>query len=328
MVVRAHILQLVERVRALPPLPAAFVYPCDGESLQLALASAFTDTLAPVLVGPEVRIRDAAAHAGVDIGQLPIEDTDDDARSSVVRAAALARAGRVGALVKGSLGHEALLAPVAAPDSGLRGARRLSHAAFLDLPGWPRSLLLADAALNVAPSVAAKRDIVQNTIDLAHALSIARPGVALLAAGDAVDPTLPSTGDAAALQAMAAEGAFRGAVVEGPLAADSALFGFAAHGRESAVAGLADILIGPGLEAAALVLHTLTGMSGGLSAGIVLGADLPIVAPSPRDTMEARAASCVLAALVAAHISAARSMDSRAAAKSQREAGIGAPARG
>jgi phosphate acetyltransferase len=317
MISRAHFQPLVEQARLLPALPAAFVYPCDGDSLQLALSSAFTDTLAPVLVGPEIRIRDIADRAGIDIVRFPIDDTADDPRASAQRAADLARAGTVGALVRGSLGNDALLAPVTAANSGLRGLRRLSHASFLDLPGQPRGMLLADAALNITPTLAAKRDILQNTIEFARALGIATPRVALLASRDTVSPALPATGDAAALQAMAAQGAFGSAIVDGPLAADSALSAAAAHanGRESEVAGNADILIVPGLQSGALVLRTLTALTGGLAAGLVLGAHLPIVAPAHADSMEVRIASCVLASLLAAYLAAARAAEGRAGAK-------------
>jgi phosphate acetyltransferase len=308
MVARTHFLPFVDRARRLRALPAAFVYPCDRASLQLALSSAFTSTLAPVLVGPEIRIRDVASHAGIDIARLPIEDTVDDPRASARRAAALARAGRVAALVKGSLGNDLLLAPVTALDSGLHGLRRLSHAYFLDLPGQPRGILLADAEINVAPSLAVKRDILHNTIGLAHALGVAAPSVALLSARDTISPALPATGDAAALRAMAGEGIFGDAVVDGPLTAASALSAAAAqaNGRDSAVAGHADILIVPDLQSGALLLSTLTCLTGGLAAGLVLGADLPIVAPAPTDSMEVRIASCVLASLLAAYLAEQR----------------------
>jgi len=316
MVARAHFLPLVERVRLLPALAAAFVYPCDRDSLQLALSSAFTGTLAPVLVGPEIRIRDVAGHAGIDIAQFPIDDTADDPRASALRAADLARAGTVAALVQGSLGKEELLGPVAAPDSGLRGLRRLSHASFLDLPGQPRGMLLADAELNIVPSLAAKRDILHNTIDLAHALGMPAPRVALLAAIGTVSPALPSTGDAAALQAMAAQGIFGNAIVDGPLTSDSALSAAAAraNGCHSEVAGQADVLIAPAMESAALLLRTLTGLTGGLAAGLVVGADLPIVAPARTDSMEVRIASCVLASLLAAFLAQARRDEARSEA--------------
>jgi phosphate acetyltransferase len=302
MATRPHFQRLVEKVRMRPPLPAAIACPCDRDSLQLALSGAFAGYLAPVLVGPEGRIRDAAAKAGLDISRLPVVDTADDPRAAGERAAGLARNGKVAALVKGAMADGDLLAPVAAADSGLRGAHRLSHACFLDLPGRPGPLLLADAHLNVAPNLAAKKDIVANTVALARALGIASPSVALVAATDYVTPALVSTGDAAALKAMATQGMFGTVTMDGPLGADSALSADAAraNGVRSEVAGRAEVLVAPAMEAASMVLRTLTALTGGLAAGIVLGAKVPIVAPSRGDSMEVRMASCVLASLVAA----------------------------
>ena len=301
MLTRTHFVRFVERARHLPALAAAFVHPCDAETLQLALTGAFTGTISPVLVGPEARIRDAAAKAAIDIARLPIVNTEDDPRASAVRAVELARSRRVRALVKGTLGNDDLLAPVIAPDSGLRGPHRLSHAYFLDLAGWPQGIVLADAELNVAPSFAAKRDIVHNTIAFAQALGIATPRVALVAAMDQPNPAFPSTADAAALKEMGAAGLFGTAMVDGPLTADSALSeeAAAANGHRGDVAGHADVLIAPGMEAASLMLRTLTGLTSGLAAGVVLGAAVPIVAPVRGDTTEVRMASCVLASLVA-----------------------------
>ena len=302
MAARAHVRQLIEIVRSEPPVPTAIVYPCDGDSLQLALSGAFAGFIAPILVGPEKRIRSAAAAAGLDISRIRIHHTADHPQAAGIAAAMLARLGMVAALIKGSLNDGDLLAPVVASDSGLRTDRRLSHAHFVDLPGRPQGLLLADAQLNVAPNLAAKRDIVVNTIDLAAALGITAPKVALLAAMDVINHAFPSTADAAAIRTMATDAAFRDAVVAGPLTADSALSAAAAHanGVTSEVAGEADVLIAPNMEAALLVLRTLTGIMGGLAVGIVLGAKIPIIAPARTDSMEVRMASCVLASLMVA----------------------------
>jgi len=314
MVHRPHFQKLVEKTRMQSPLAAAVVYPCDRESLQLALSGAFAAYLAPTLVGPETRIRDLASKFGLDISRLPIVDTPDEPRTAGVRAAELARDGKVAALIKGSLGNEDLLGPVAAHDSGLRTDRRLSHAYFLDLPGMPRGLLLADAQLNVSPNLAAKKDIVLNTIQLAVSLGMAAPNVALLAAMDGPSPAFPSTTDAVALKSMAAQGMFRGAIVDGPLAPDSALSGDAAraNGVTSEVAGRVDVLIAPSMESALMVLRTLLSFGAGLAAGIVLGARIPIVIPARNDSMEVRMASCVLASLAvsAAGEAAARHAES------------------
>ena len=302
MVSRPHVQKLVERARMRTPLAAAVVYACDRESLQLALSGAFAGYLAPTLVGPEARIRDLAGKSGLDISRLPVVDTPDDPRAAGIRAAELARDGKVAALIKGSLDHEALLAPVAAPASGLRTERRLTHAYFLDLPGQARGLLLADAQMNVAPNLAAKRDIVHNTVLLAHAIGLPTPNVALIAAMDGPAPAFRSTTDAVALKAMAMQGLFRGAVVDGPLAPDSALSLEAARakGVASPIAGNVDVLVGPSMESTLMMLRTLLALGGGLAAGVVLGARLPIVAPARHDSMEVRMASCVLASLAAA----------------------------
>jgi phosphate acetyltransferase len=296
---RPHLQKLVERTRLRPPLPAAIVHAVDRDSLQLALSGAFAGYLAPTLVGPEQRIRSEANRAGLDITRLPLVDADDDPQSSAERAVRLARKGEVHALVRGALSLDAMLAPVAAQDSGLRTARRLSYAQFLDLPGHDRALIVTDAMLNVAPNLAAKKDIVRNTIAFAHALGIAAPHIALLAAKGTITPAFPSTSEAAALMSMAAQGAFPGATVEGPMTADVALSPeFARHaGTRSAVAGRADVLVAPTMESAVMLVRALTGITGGLAAGLVLGAAVPIVVPGLQDPIETRVASCVLASL-------------------------------
>jgi phosphotransacetylase len=299
---RPHFQRLVERVRNLPALATAIVYPCDRDSLQVALSGQFAGYLAPVLVGPEARIAEAAAHAGLDLSRIELVDTPDDPAEAARRAVTLARDGSVRALIKGSLYPDDLMRAVAAPDAGLRGERRLTHAFFLDVPGFTRPFLLSDAVLNIAPNLAAKREIVQNGIDLAHALGTTNPQVAVLAAVEGVTPALPATGDAAALVKMSTQGLITGATVAGPLTADSALSADAAraNGVDDPVAGHADVLIVPGLDAGSLMLRTLTAMCSALAAGIVLGAKVPVVLGGRHDTMEMRMASCVLASLVAA----------------------------
>lgn len=301
MATRPHFQRQVERVRNLPPLPAAVVYPCDRDSLQIALSGQFAGYLTPVLVGPEPRIADAAAQAGLDLARVTIVDTPDEPFLAAQRAVALARSGEVRALIKGSLYPDDLMRAVAAPEGGLRSEHRLTHAFFVDVPGFARSFLLSDAVLNIAPNLAAKREIVQNAIDFAHSLGNANPQVAVLAAVEGVTPALPATGDAAALVKMAAQGMITGGAIEGPLTADSAMSAAAAlaNGVDSKIAGNADVLIVPSLEAGALMLRTLTGMFGALAAGIVLGAKVPVVLASRGDSMEIRMAGCVLASLVA-----------------------------
>jgi phosphate acetyltransferase len=301
MTVRSHFQKLVEQVRNLPPLKTAIVYPCDRDSLQIALSGQFAGYLDPVLVGPEARIADAAASAGLDLSRIQRVDTPDDPFVAAQQAVALARNGTASALIKGSLYPDDLMRAVAAPDSGLRGERRLTHAFYVDVPNFARPFVLSDAVLNIAPNLAAKRDIVQNAITLAQAVGMVSPQVAVLAAVEGVTAALPATADAASLAKMAGQGLISGAVVEGPLTVDAALSATAAraNGIDSKMAGLADVLIVPSLESGAMMLQMLTAMFGALAAGLVLGAKVPIVLSGRSDTMEVRMASCVLASLVA-----------------------------
>jgi len=301
MVIRPHFQRLVDRVRNMPPLSAAIVYPCDRDSLQNALSARFAGYLAPVLVGPEKRITDAAAQAGLDLSRVDLVDTPDDPFAAAQRAVVMAKAGETQALIKGSLYPDDLMRAVAAPEAGLRGERRLTHAFFLDVPGYPRAFVLSDAVLNIAPNLAAKRDIVQNAIDFAQALNAAQPHVAVLSAVEGVTPALPASGDAAALAKMAAQGTITGGIVDGPLTADSAMSPAAAraNGVTSPVAGNADVLIVPGMESGALLVRALVGMFGALAAGVTLGATVPIVLSGRGESMEVRMASCVLASLFA-----------------------------
>jgi len=277
------------------------VYPCDGDALQLALSGAFAGYLAPVLIGPAARIRDVALRAGLNIGRLLILDTPDDPRAASVQAVVAARVGRVQALVKGNLGIDDLLSPVAAADSGLRTDHRLSYAHVLDIAGRAQPLLVADALLNVAPNLAAKKDILHNTVELARALGIAAPRVALLAAVDGVNHAFTSTMDASALKTMAAHGLFGEVEVDGPFAADTALSAEAAraNGVHSTVAGRPEIVLAPSMEAASVLLRSITALTGAFATGVVLGARVPIVAAAKGDAMDVRMAACVVAALLA-----------------------------
>ena len=315
---RPHMQKMVERARPTGPLRAAIVFPCERDVLQLALSGAFAGHLAPTLVGPETRIRALADQAGLDISRLALVDSGDDPAAAATRAVQLARDGAVQAIVKGSLANDVLLAPVAAPDSGLRTDTRLTHACVLDLPGLDRPIVLADSELNIAPNLAAKRDIVRNTLALAQAIGIATPRVALLAAMDGPSHAFPSTTDAVALKSMAAQGLFGSALVEGPLTPDQAL----AHpDPASPVAGHADVLIAPAMESAIILLRTLTGLTQGLAAGLVLGARVPIVLPARRDTLEARMAACVLASLMSAAMASAQSAATGTTPDDDRRAG-------
>ena len=241
---RPHFQRLVERVRNLPALPTAIVYPCDRDSLQVALSGQFAGYLAPVLVGPEARIADAAAHAGLDLSRIELVDTPDDPAEAARRAVGLARDGTVRALIKGSLYPDDLMRAVAAPDAGLRGERRLTHAFFIDVPGFARPFLLSDAVLNIAPNLAAKREIVQNAIDLAHALGTPNPQVAVLAAVEGVTPRCRQPATPRPWRKCRRKALITGGTVAGPLTADSALSADAAraNGVDDPVAGHADVL--------------------------------------------------------------------------------------
>ena len=304
MLQRPHVQKLIERVRPALPLRAAFVFPCDVDALQLALSGAFAGYLAPRLVGPAERMREAAAAAGLNLSGAAIVDTGPDATAAIARALQLARDGEVDGLIRGSVTSEALLAAVAMPESGLRTATRLSHATVLDLPGLDRPLVLADAQLNVSPTLAAKRDILLNTLALARAMGIATPRVGLLAAVDRPSQSFVSTTDAVALRSMSLQGLFGAAVFEGPLTPGRAL-ARAVPAREAARSAAraaefpADVLLAPGMEAAVMLARSLPALTGGLATGLVLGARVPIVLPAHDDTLESRMAACVLAALMA-----------------------------
>ena len=318
MVSRPHFQRLVDRVRALPPLPVAVVYPCDRDALQMALSGQFAGYLAPILVGPDKRIAEAAALAGLDLSRLEVVDTPDDPFVAAQRAVALARDGQVRALLKGSLYPDDLMRAVATPDSGLRGERRLTHAYFVEVPALPHAFVLSDAVLNIAPTLAAKRDIVQNAIEFSQALGMSTPNVAVLSAVEGVTPALPASGDAAALAKMAEQGLITGGVVEGPITADLAFSnaGARANGVDSKVAGNADVLIVPSLESGAILLRMLTGAFGALAAGVALGAKVPVILPSRGESMEVRLAACVLASVVA-HAPRTAAADSKPAPASQ-----------
>ena len=294
--------RLIARNEKLPPLPTAVVHPCDPESLRGAFMAWRRKLIRPVLVGPEAKIRRAAAEARVNLGGLPIVSTEHS-HAAADAAVALAREGRVECLMKGSLHTDELMAAVVDSNGGLRTARRVSHVFVLNVPTYPRPLLITDAAININPDLEMKRDIVQNAIDLAHALGIARPRVAILSAVETVTPKIPSTIDAAALCKMADRGQITGAILDGPLAFDNAISEAARRAKhiESAVAGRPDILVVPDLEAGNMLVKQLQYLSRAQSAGVVLGARVPIVLTSRADPVRARLASCAIAALLRDH---------------------------
>lgn len=291
--------RLIERCRGLRPARTAVVHPCDASSLTAALEAAQAGLIVPILVGPEHRIRAVASAAQLDISQFRLVSTPHS-HASAAEAVALAQRGEVDALMKGSLHTDELMHAVVAPASGLRTERRISHVYLFDVAGYPRPLMITDAAVNIAPDLAQKRDICQNAVDLAHVLGIVRPKVAILSATETVDAKLPSTVDAAALCKMAERGQITGCDVDGPLAFDNAISPEAARIKNivSAVAGQADILLVPDLESGNMLSKQLTFFNHADGAGIVMGARLPIVLTSRADPPRTRLASAALALLM------------------------------
>ena len=292
--------RLIARNERLPPLPTAVVHPCDPESLKGALLAWHHGLIEPILVGPEAKIRRAAAQAGVSIRHFPIVPTEHS-HAAAEAAVALAREGRVECLMKGSLHTDELMAAVVDPQRGLRTERRVSHVFVMSVSTYPRPLLITDAAVNIEPDLEAKRDIVQNAIDLAHALGIARPRVAILSAVETVTPKIRSTIDAAALCKMAERKQITGGILDGPLAFDNAISKEAAttKGIDSPVAGDPDILLAPDLEAGNILAKQLSFLANADSAGLVLGTRVPIILTSRADSVRSRIASCAVANLVA-----------------------------
>jgi len=291
---------LEARAAAGAAVATAVVHPVDAASLLAAVEAAATGLIIPILIGPAVLIRAAAEAAGAEIGGFRLIDTADAAESAA-RAVALVRGGEAALLMKGDLHTDVLMHPVVAAATGLRTARRISHVYLMDVPDYPRPLLLTDAAVNVVPSLPEKAGIVQNAIDLAHALGIEAPRVAILAAVETVNDQMPSTLHAAALCKMADRGQITGGVLDGPLAFDNAISEAAAaeKGILSPVAGRADILVVPDLEAGNMLAKQLTFLAGAEAAGVVLGARVPIILTSRADSAATHLASCALAVLMA-----------------------------
>lgn len=296
-----------ERFRALmaeaahdtPPL-TAIVHPCSAAAIGAAVEAAEARLIVPILVGPRHKILAAAQEAKVDLDHYRIVDTPHS-EAAAQQAVALVGRGEAELLMKGSLHTDELLHAVLAHDSGLKTERRLSHVYIMDVPSYPRPLLVTDAAVNIAPDLAIKRDIIQNAVDLAHVMGIATPRVAILSAVETINAKLQSTLDAAALCKMADRGQITGALVDGPLAFDNAVSPEAAaeKGIVSPVAGCADILVVPDLEAGNILAKQLTFLAGADAAGIVLGARVPIILTSRADAERTRMASCAIAARLA-----------------------------
>lgn len=293
-------LAMIARAANGTPLPTAVVFPVDTISLLGALDGAKAGLIIPILIGPAGRIRQAADEAGVDITNLQLIDIADPAEAAA-RAVGIARAGEAKLLMKGDLHTADLMHAVVMPDIGLRTAKRISHVYLMDVPDYPRPLLITDAAINIAPDLMTKAAIVQNAIDLAHIIGISLPRVAILAAVEVINHQMPSTLDAAALCKMADRGQITGGRLDGPLAFDNAINMAAAaeKGIVSPVAGQADILLVPDLEAGNMLAKQLTFMAGADAAGLVMGASVPIILTSRADSAATRLASCALGVLAA-----------------------------
>jgi len=296
----ARLQALVARARGLAAIDMAVVHPCDRESLRGALMAAEAGLIEPFLIGPEAKIRAVAEENGLDLKQYRIVNVKHS-HDSAAMAVTLVRNGDAEAIMKGSLHTDELMAEIVPRAAGLRTARRISHVFLMDVPTYPRPIMITDAAVNIAPTLEEKVDIIQNAIELGHIIGVAEPKVAILSAVETVNPKIQSTLDAAALCKMADRGQIWGGLLDGPLAFDNAVSMLAAKtkGIKSPVAGCADILVVPDLESGNMLAKQLEYLAHALTAGIVLGAKVPIVLTSRADTAETRIASCVIAALIA-----------------------------
>jgi len=291
---------MLERCRSLAAVTTAVAHPCDETSLAGAMEAAEKGLIVPILVGPEAKIREVANAHGIALGQTRIVDTPHS-HASAAKAVELVRQGEAELLMKGSLHSDELLAAVVSKDTGLRTSRRISHVFIMDVPTYHKVLLVTDAAINIAPTLEDKADICQNAIDLGITLGLRRPKVAILAAVETVNSKMQATLDAAALCKMADRGQIKGGLLDGPLAFDNAISAEAAaiKGIESKVAGEPDILLVPDLEAGNMLAKQLTFLANADSAGIVLGARVPIILTSRADSVRSRIASCGVAMLAA-----------------------------
>ena len=292
--------RLLDFCKGLPPTPTAVAHPCDESSLRGAADAAKLGLIAPILVGPRARIEALAQQFGIDIAGLTIVDTPHS-EASAAKAVELVREGKAEALMKGSLHTDELMAAVVRRETGLRTARRVSHCFVMDVPTYAETLIVTDAAVSIAPTMEDKVDIIQNAIDLAHALRFPEVRVAILSAMETVNPRVPSTVEAGALCKMADRGQITGAVLDGPLALDNAisLESVKIKKIDSPVAGRANVLVVPDLEAGNMLAKSLSFLAGADAAGIVLGARVPIILTSRADSVTTRLASCGIAALVA-----------------------------
>lgn len=295
--------RLLERCRTLAAIPTAVAHPCEESALTGAVEAAQAGLIEPVLVGPAAKIEETAKSANIDLGKLEIIDAQHSV-DSAKKAVDLVKQGRAEVLMKGSLHSDELLGAIVSREGGLRTGRRISHVFVMDVPTYHKVLIITDAAINIAPTLEDKVDICQNAIDLVNSLrhdNPEKPKVAILAAVETVTTKMPATIDAAALCKMAERGQIKGAILDGPLAFDNAISKQAAEtkGIKSAVAGDPDILLAPDLEAGNILAKQLTFLANADSAGLVLGAKVPVILTSRADSVRSRIASCAVAALVA-----------------------------
>lgn len=294
--------KLLDACAKLEPIRVAVVHPCDVVSLTGALEAMSKGIIIPILIGPQDKVDAAARDAEVSLNGIERIDVPHS-HAAADCAVALVREGKAQSIMKGKLHTDELMSAIVDKHNGLRTERRMSHVFAMDVPHYPKPLMITDAAINIYPDLMVKRDIIQNAIDLAHALGLANPKVAILSAVETVTPTIRSTVDAAALCMMANRGQITGGTLDGPLAFDNAISRSAAEakGIVSTVAGDADILVTPDLEAGNMIAKQLIYLSGADAAGIVLGARVPIILTSRADGVLARLVSCALAQLYVKH---------------------------
>jgi len=292
--------RLLERCKGLAPVPTAVVHPCEESALTGAVEAAQAGLITPILVGPNAKIEETAKSAGVHLGKLEIVDAPHSVESAK-QAVALVREGRVEVLMKGSLHTDELMSAIVSREGGMRTGRRISHVFIMDVPTYHKVLIVTDAAINIAPTLEDKVDIVQNAIDLAISLGLDKPKVAILCAVETVNSKMQATLDAAALCKMAERGQIKGGILDGPLAFDNAISKDAAKtkGIKSPVAGDPDVLLAPDLEAGNILAKQLSFLANADSAGMVLGARVPVILTSRADSVRSRIASCAVAKLVA-----------------------------
>tara|TARA_R110000787_G_scaffold79023_1_gene172606 strand:- start:9077 stop:10483 length:1407 start_codon:yes stop_codon:yes gene_type:complete len=300
--IRAHegYRRLIERTEGQGAVTTAVAHPCSASAIAAAVDAAEAGLIMPIMIGPKARVDKAAEEAGKDISRFQLIDAAHS-HDAAAKAVALIRSGEAQLLMKGSLHTDELMGAVVLSATGLRTERRISHAYIMDVPDHPQPLIITDAAINIAPTLEEKADIIRNAIDLAHVIGIEQPKVAILAAVETVNPGMQSTLDAAALCKMADRGQITGGILDGPLAFDNAISEAAAKekGIFSPVAGKANILVVPNLEAGNMLAKQLTFLGGADAAGVVLGARVPIILTSRADSLRTRLASCAVAVLLA-----------------------------